>query len=295
MRCVTRRCRFGRFKLEKLPQVTGKIEQVWQEIVLGAKDQTAVKDISTVAHAYVGYEITIEDEEQEQSATSFIVEYAGGDKRIASICPALDFQPNAGSTFTLNKPGAGHSITGVLQPHPLLGKINQVFILGAPEKNDEYDWTLHTDDGFYNGYKLELKNDKTLIGAMRIYEYWPSTRKIVLESKLVAQEGKQLGWGMLMGKFEDAEIKPEPLVTDYTITAEDLVPRQRPPLRTAGEKATGGPPGATRVAPQVMAAAKNVVGAPKGSVAAKRNLQSKMQRQKAYVKKVKGGSGCVVM
>jgi len=47
---------------------------------------------------------------------------------------------------------------------------------------------------------------------------------------------------------------------------------------------------------QVMATPKNIVGAPKGSVAATRNVKSKMQRHKAFTKKAKGGGmSCNVM
>ena len=48
--------------------------------------------------------------------------------------------------------------------------------------------------------------------------------------------------------------------------------------------------------PQVMATPKNIVGAPKGSVAATRNVKSKIQRHKAYTRKAKGsGWGCGMM
>ncbi len=48
---------------------------------------------------------------------------------------------------------------------------------------------------------------------------------------------------------------------------------------------------------QVMATPKNIIGAPKGSVAAQRNVKKKMARANAVQKKQKGGGGmgCAVM
>lgn len=51
----------------------------------------------------------------------------------------------------------------------------------------------------------------------RVYEYWPSQNKVILEGALMCASGKQL-WG-------SDEIKVEPGESTYVIYPEDLIPR----------------------------------------------------------------------
>lgn len=95
-----------------------------------------------------------------------------------------------------------------------------------------------------------------------------------------------------MGSLKDADIKPLPSVSEYTISPDDLIPRPRRRYVEAGS----GSSQKAQVAPSIMATPKNIVGAPKGSVAAQRNVKSKMNKHKAFVKKIKGsGNSCAVM
>jgi len=124
--------------------------------------------------------------------------------------------------------------------------------------------------------------------VQRVYEYWPQSRKVILEGRLNLPSGKTFVGGML----KDADIKPIPGKTTYTIYPDNLIPQPRR-VYSYGSVSKDAKP---QVAASVMATPKNIVGAPKGSVAATRNVKSKINKHKAYQKKVKGGgSSCVVM
>ncbi len=111
---------------------------------------------------------------------------------------------------------------------------------------------------------------------------------MILEGPLRLSTGKVLG----MGSLKDADIKPVAGVSEYTIFPDDLIPRPRRRYVDAG---SAGPTKA-QVAPSIMATPKNIVGAPKGSVAAQRNVKSKINKHKAIIKKVKGsGYSCAIM
>lgn len=62
------------YQLKKFPQVTGKIENLMTEVVLGTKDALNLKDINTNPGFYKGWRITVEGSEG-QSGTSTIVDY----------------------------------------------------------------------------------------------------------------------------------------------------------------------------------------------------------------------------
>lgn len=271
------------YQIKPFPQVTGKIQTCMQEVVLGLKEALNIKEINTNPKFYNGWTITIEQGDKEGTAT--VVEYKGGDKRVAVIQPALDFEFEMGSAiFTLKQDGF-KNVQGTIGFHSF-SKQHQVFSLGPADKNEEFDWELKGAEGFYNGYTIEVKTGKTLVGVQRVYEYWPQTRKVILEGPLRLPTGKSLVGGLL----KDAEIKPIAGESTYTIFPDNLIP---PPRRVHGSNSGVAQP---KVAPSVMATPKNVVGAPKGSVAATRNVKSKINKLKAFQKKTKGGgSSCVVM
>jgi len=278
------------YKLEPFPQVTGQIQSCMQEVVLGTKDMLNLKEINTTPGFYKGCTIEISqtnEDGEEVSGTAIVVDYQGGDKRVATIEPAVGFEVSQGEAkFTLTKRGF-KPISGIVGFHAFHG-LYQVFTIGLPEKDEEYAWKLHEEEGFYNGYTFEVKNGKTLVGYQRVYEYWPQSRKVILDGPLRLPTGKQLV-GMSM---TDAKIHPIAGQSTYTIYPDDLIPRPRRKI-VEGDKAAKAPP---QVAASVMAAPKNITGAPKGSVAATRNAKSKFNKHKAYVKKVKGGgSSCTLM
>ena len=317
-------------RLAPFPEVTGKVEKILQEVVLGSKDSKNLKDINTSPSCYNGYTLKVENTDNVNGETT-IVDYKGGSDRIATVHPSLPFVPMPDQArFTLKKEGVQRDTSGLLGFHPFR-HMNQIFVLGQGEG----ELKLHTAEGYYNGYTFEVKNGKTLVGRQRIYEYWPAQRKVVLEGPLLTAAGR-----------EDASLKPAP-GSEYTIYPENLIPAPRKRFAT---ESSASAPAITQVAAsvslppaprnectavctraalmraavlvarfgrcgigqrmvvvigltvvglwcrQVMATPKNIVGAPKGSVAATRNVKSKIQRHKAYTKKAKGsGMGCCVM
>jgi len=277
------------YQLQPFPQVTGTIENCMQEIVLGTKDSLNLKEVNTTPGFYKEFEIEITQtvDGKTFSGVSTIVDYQGGDKRVATIQPALKFEIEQGEAkFTISRKGY-KPISGTVGFHSFNG-LHQVFTIGLPVKDEQYAWQLHDEEGFYNGYTFEVKNGKTLVGYQRVYEYWPQTRKVILDGALRLPTGKQLV-GMSM---KDANIMPVAGESTYTMYPDDLIPRPRRRMMEGG----GGQKAAPQVAATVMATPKNIVGAPKGSVAAGRNIKSKINKQKAYVKKQKsGGSSCAVM
>jgi len=270
------------YKLEPFPEVKGTVQKVYQEVVLGSKEMKNLKDIITTPGFYVGYSILVEKFDG-SVAESTIVDYTGGDKRVATVEPPLGFVPVADiSKFTLKKAGVAKDVSGLVGLHPL-GQLNQVFIIGDADEKSEVK--LNKEEGYYNGYKFEVRNGKTLVGWQRVYEYWPSQNKVILEGALMCASGKQL-WG-------SDEIKVEPGESTYVIYPEDLIPRPKRKYIADSSSSSAAP---AQVAASVMATPKNIVGAPKGSVAATRNVKSKIQRHKAYTRKAKGsGWGCGMM
>jgi hypothetical protein len=309
------------YKLSPFPQVQGKIEKILQEVVLGSKDQKNLKDINTTPSCYNGYTLTVENADGTKGESK-IVEYSGGHERIATVDPPLSFVPVPDQArFTLKKDGVAKDTTGLLGFHPFRHN-NQVFVLGQSEG----ELKLDSSEGYYNSYTFEVRNGKTLLGSQKIYEYWPAQRKVVLEGPLAVASGKELQ-GLWL---KDANLQPGK-GSEYTIFPEHLI---KQPRRRFATEASPSSPGMAQVAAsvyahvlsclapehylrsecvplecahvltvgaggdaaQVMATPKNIVGAPKGSVAAARNVKSKIQRHKAYTKKAKGGGmSCCVM
>jgi len=279
------------YRLDPFPQVTGLVAEILQEVVLGSKDMTNIKDVNTTPGFYKGYTIEVEAREAKEGesaprkCSSTIVDYTGGATRIATVNPPLEWRPEKGDKFTLSKGGVPKGkgdLTGLVGYHPL-GGVNQIFTLGVAEKKEDLQWELQEVEGYYNGYTMEVRNGKTLVGTQKVFQYWPASKKVVLEAPLRVATGKQL-----MGD----EIRPEVGKSTYTIFPDDLVPRPR--IRFAPEGGSEAPQQA-QVSAQVMATPKNIVNAPKGAVAATRNVKSKINKHKAYIKKVKGGNSCSVM
>jgi len=271
------------YKLAPYPQVDGKVEKILQELVLGSKDQKNLRDVNTTPSCYNGYKMLVENTDGTRGETK-IVEYRGGTDRIATIDPPLSFVPMPDQArFTLKKDGVAKDTSGLLGFHPFR-HINQIFVLGQGEG----ELKLDIAEGYYNGYTFELRNGKTLLGRQKVYEYWPAQRKVVLEGPLVGAAGKELQ-GL---SLRDANLQPHK-GSEYTIFPENLIPAPRKRFATESNASA---PAMTQVAASVMATPKNIVGAPKGSVAATRNVKSKMQRHKAFTKKAKGGGmSCSVM
>ncbi len=172
---------FPDLRLKPFPQVRGKIEQLLQEVALGSKEKGEnLKEINANAGFYNGYTLKVElrpadtkrgaaaepsseddddddedkDKMKNEVAETTIVNYLGGDKRIAMLAPPLPFKPIPGtSKFTLSKPGVPKSITGLAGRCPWSSS-SQVFKIGdgeQPAEKDKYDWQLHDDEGYYNG------------------------------------------------------------------------------------------------------------------------------------------------
>ncbi len=197
-------------RLAPFPEVTGKVEKILQEVVLGSKDSKNLKDINTSPSCYNGYTLKVENTDNVNGETT-IVDYKGGSDRIATVHPSLPFVPMPDQArFTLKKEGVQRDTSGILGFHPFR-HMNQIFVLGQGEG----ELKLHTAEGYYNGYTFEVKNGKTLVGRQRIYEYWPAQRKVVLEGPLLTLAGK-----------EDASLKPAP-GSEYTIYPENLIPAPR--------------------------------------------------------------------
>mmetsp|Transcript_8374 Transcript_8374/g.16695 ORF Transcript_8374/g.16695 Transcript_8374/m.16695 type:complete len:704 (-) Transcript_8374:338-2449(-) len=308
---------FPGLKLKPYPKVKGKIDNLLQEIALGSKDKGEnIKEINPNAGFYNGYTIKVEllpantkktekvekpergsdesDDESEEDESKIknqtdettIYEYIGGDKRIAILQPPLKFRPIAGkSRFTLSKPGVSKTITALCGRLGWSG-VNQVFKIGDGEVNEEFDWKLHEEEGYYNGYMFEVKENDTFIGNGRIHEYWPTSRKIILQDPLHMTSGKELK-GL---RYTDAEIKVVAGMT-YSIYPDSLIPHRK---RVYNEGTNG--PSHAQVASHAIATPKNIIQAPKGAgVAAQRNVKKKMSRMSAINKKQKGGGGCVCM
>ena len=270
------------YKLSPFPQVEGKVESIYQELQLGSKDQKNLKDINTTPGCYNGYRLLVENPDGTRGESK-IIDYKGGTDRIATIDPPLAFVPMPDQArFTLKKDGVAKDTTGLIGFHPFR-HLNQVFVLGQGEGEP-----LDSTEGYYNGYTFEVRNGKTLLGRQKVFEYWPGQRKVVLEGPLMGASGKELQ-GL---SLKDANLSPHK-GSEYTIFPENLIPAPRKRFATDSSAAS---PAMTQVAASVMATPKNIVGAPKGSVAATRNVKSKIQRHKAFTKKSKGNSyGCRIM
>jgi hypothetical protein len=68
----------------------------------------------------------------------------GGDKRVATIEPALGFEVEMGkSTFTLKQEGF-KDVSGTIGQHSFSNQ-HQIFTLGAPEEDEQYDWALRAE------------------------------------------------------------------------------------------------------------------------------------------------------
>jgi hypothetical protein len=80
------------YQLKKFPQVTGKIENLMTEVVLGTKDALNLKDINTNPGFYKGWKITLEGSEG-QSGTSTIVDYRSVSPHEISRFSLLDCFP----------------------------------------------------------------------------------------------------------------------------------------------------------------------------------------------------------
>jgi len=276
------------YHLAPFPQVTGKLEQLQQEVVLGSRDHKCIRELNTTANFYVGCELEVEykkEGEDRKTVVTTIVAYEGGDKRIATIQPPIGVNPFVvKASFTLRKAGL-KDVKGDFGLHPF-SSMHQVFQLGTPDQNKDFDWDLRNEDGYYNGFRFEVYNGATKVGDSLIYYWWPQQKKIVLETPLQIHQGKVLKGGVL----RDADIKPELGTSTYTIYPESLIPR---PRRRFVEGGTSGPTQQVSVSTSTLTH-KNIVGAPKGSVAATKNYKAKVSKHKAYVKKSKG-SGCCVM
>jgi curved DNA-binding protein CbpA len=218
-------------RLAPFPEVTGKVEKILQEVVLGSKDSKNLKDINTSPSCYNGYTLKVENTDNVNGETT-IVDYKGGSDRIATVHPSLPFVPMPDQArFTLKKEGVQRDTSGLLGFHPFR-HMNQIFVLGQGEG----ELKLHTAEGYYNGYTFEVKNGKTLVGRQRIYEYWPAQRKVVLEGPLLTAAGR-----------EDASLKPAP-GSEYTIYPENLIPAPRKRFAT---ESSASAPAITQVAASV--------------------------------------------
>ena len=218
-------------RLGPFPEVTGKVEKILQEVVLGSKDSKNLKDINTSPSCYNGYTLKVENTDNVNGETT-IVDYKGGSDRIATVHPSLPFVPMPDQArFTLKKEGVQRDTSGLLGFHPFR-HMNQIFVLGQGEG----ELKLHTAEGYYNGYTFEVKNGKTLVGRQRIYEYWPAQRKVVLEGPLLTAAGR-----------EDASLKPAP-GSEYTIYPENLIPAPRKRFAT---ESSASAPAITQVAASV--------------------------------------------
>jgi len=313
---------FPDLQLKPFPKVAGKIDMLLQEIALGSKEKGEnIKEINPMSGFYDGYTIKVElrpadakkakkeqkeqkeDEEDEEEdvddvdidkmknevGETTIHSYLGGDKRIAVLKPPLKFRPIPGvSKFVMSKPGLPKQITALCGRVPWSSP-NQVFKIGEgeePADKEKLDWKLHEDEGYYNGYRFEVKDGETFIGNGRIHEYWPSMHKVILQDALVPISGKQVS-GF---SYKDTKIEVKEGMS-YTIYPDSLIP----PRKRVYDRESRGPSQA-QVAPSVMATPKNIIGAPKGSVAAQRNVKKKMHRMTVVQKKQKGGGGmCVCM
>jgi curved DNA-binding protein CbpA len=146
-------------RLAPFPEVTGKVEKILQEVVLGSKDSKNLKDINTSPSCYNGYTLKVENTDNVNGETT-IVDYKGGSDRIATVHPSLPFVPMPDQArFTLKKEGVQRDTSGILGFHPFR-HMNQIFVLGQGEG----ELKLHTAEGYYNGYTFEVKNGKTLVG-----------------------------------------------------------------------------------------------------------------------------------
>jgi hypothetical protein len=63
-------------RLAPFPEVTGKVEKILQEVVLGSKDSKNLKDINTSPSCYNGYTLKVENTDNVNGETT-IVDYKG--------------------------------------------------------------------------------------------------------------------------------------------------------------------------------------------------------------------------